>query len=403
MSVQLKGKAIMAQSGGPTAVINNSIAGVIHEAQRHKAITGIYGAINGILGVLNEEIVDLRRESKVTVKGLRHTPSAALGSCRRKLSEEDMARILKVFKRYDIRYFFYNGGNDSMDTANKISLLARRENYEIRVIGIPKTVDNDLVITDHCPGYGSVARFNAIAIRDAGFDTEAIYQPDTVKIYETMGRDTGWIAAASCLAREKEDDAPHLIYLPERPLNLDKFLEDVKAVYDRLKKVFIAVSEGVVGEDGKPISSSSKGVDMDSFGHVQYGGAADFLCNLIKTKLNLKARFDKPGTIQRMGMDRSSPIDRNEAYLVGVMAVRHAAQGKSDFMVTLIREKGSRYRCCTGLAKLEEIANKVKKVPDEFISPSGNDVTPAFLKYARPLIGGPLHPYVRLKKVLVNK
>jgi 6-phosphofructokinase 1 len=392
----------MAQSGGPTAVINNSIAGVIDEAKKHKVITGIYGAINGILGVLNEEIVDLRKESSAVVKGLRSTPSASLGSCRRKLSEEDMARILEVFKRYDIRYFFYTGGNDSMDTANKISKLAQKENYEMRVIGVPKTVDNDLVITDHCPGYGSAARFNAVAIRDAGFDTEAIYQPDTVKIYETMGRDTGWIAAASALAREKKDDAPHLIYLPERPLNLDKFLEDVKRVYDRLKKVFIAVSEGVVGEDGKPVSSSASEVDVDSFGHVQFGGASDFLCNLIKNKLNLKARFDKPGTIQRAAMDRSSKTDRDEAYLAGKTAVLHAVKGKTDFMVTLDRKKGP-YKCRTGLAKLEEIANKVKKVPDEFISPSGNDVTAKFIKYARPLIGGPLPPYVRLKKTLVRR
>lgn len=402
MAIQLKGRAIMAQSGGPTAVINNSIAGVIEEAKKHKTITGIYGAINGILGVLNEEIVDLKRETNTTVKGLRYTPSASLGSCRKKLSEDDMSRILEVFRRYGIRYFFYTGGNDSMDTANKISKLAEKRNYEIRVTGIPKTVDNDLVITDHCPGYGSVARFNAIAIRDAGFDTEAIYQPDTVKIYETMGRDTGWIAAASALARERKDDAPHLIYLPERPLNIDKFLKDVMAVYDRLKKVFIAVSEGVVGEDGKPISSSSSSVDVDSFGHVQYGGAADFLCNLIKNKLNLKARFDKPGTIQRAAMDRTSPIDMKEAYLAGVAAVRHAVKGETDIMVTLVREKGKGYKCRTGAARLEDIANKVKKVPDEFISPSGNDVTPQFIKYVRPLIGGPLHPYVRLKRVLVK-
>ena len=398
MVTRLKGKVLMAQSGGPTAVINNSIAGVIEEAKRHKAITGIYGAINGILGVLNEEIVDLGKESPAIVKGLRRTPSAALGSCRRKLSEEDFNRILEVFRSYDIRYFFYTGGNDSMDTANKISKLARKENYEIRVMGIPKTVDNDLVITDHCPGYGSVARFNAIAIRDAGLDTEAIYQPDTVKIYETMGRDTGWICAASVLAREKKDDAPHLIYLPERPLNLNKFLGDVQAVYARLKKVFITVSEGLVGEEGKPLASSAAGVDVDSFGHVQYGGVADFLCNYIKAKLNLKARFDKPGTVQRSAMDRTSPVDREEAYLVGKMAVRQAIKGMSDCMVTLIRKKGPAYKCEPGLAKLAEIANKVKKIPAEFISPSGNDVTPEFIKYVRPLIGGPLPPYVRLKK-----
>lgn len=401
MATRLKGKAIMAQSGGPTAVINCSIAGVIEEARRYRDITGIYGAVNGILGVLNEEIVDLKREKAAVIRGLCSTPSAALGSCRKKLSDEDMGRILEVFRRYGIRYFFYIGGNDSMDTANKISILARRENYEIRVMGIPKTVDNDLVITDHCPGYGSVARFNAISIRDAWFDTQAIYQPDTVKIYETMGRNTGWIAAASALAREKKDDAPHLIYLPERPLNLDSFLEDVKAVYEKLRKVFIVVSEGIVGEDGNPISSSSSSVDVDSFGHVQYGGAAEFLCNLIKARLKLKARFDKPGTIQRVAMDRSSPVDRREAYLVGVAAVRHAVKGDSDFMVTLVREKRGKYRCRTGLARLEDVANKVKYLPQEFIASSGNDVTSQFIRYVRPLVGGELPPYARLRKVYI--
>lgn len=398
MAERLKGNCLMAQSGGPTAVINASIAGVIQEAMKHGEIEGIYGAINGILGVLNEEFIDLRREKPETIEGLKNTPSSALGSCRHKLKPEDYDRVLEVFQKYNIRYFFYAGGNDSMDTANKISSLAREKGHEIRVAGVPKTVDNDLVITDHCPGFGSVARFNAIAIRDAGRDTDAIYQPDRIKIYETMGRNTGWIAAASALAREAEDDAPHLIYLPERPLNLDKFLDDVQKVYDRLGRVMVAVSEGVVGEDGQPISASASAVDTDSFGHVQFGGADDFLASLIKEKLKIKTRFDKPGTIQRVAADRVSPVDRDEAYMAGAEAVRQTVEGGSGFMVTLVRESNEPYRVCTGTAPLSDIANQVKKVPDEFIGGEGNDVTGAFLTYARPLIGGSLHPFVRLGK-----
>src|SRR3990167_2637994 len=217
VSNSLKGNCIIAQSGGPTAVINSSIAGAIHECLKHKEIKGIYGAINGILGVLNENIVDLRKEKPAEIEKLRKTPSSALGSCRHKLKEEDLNKIVNVFSKYNIRYFFCAGGNDSMDTANKVSKLAQKEGYELNVMGIPKTVDNDLPITDHCPGYGSVARWLAISVRDAGLDTEAIYTSDTVKIIETMGRNAGWITASTALAKEREDDAPNLIYLPERP------------------------------------------------------------------------------------------------------------------------------------------------------------------------------------------
>ncbi len=227
----LRGTLVVGQSGGPTAVINASLAGVVQEALRHDVIEGVYGMVHGIEGLLREALVDLRRETAETIEGLKHTPSAALGSCRHRLSAADYAQALQVLRAHGIRYFMYIGGNDSADTAHRLAALAAQENYELRVIGVPKTVDNDLVETDHCPGHPSVARWLAVAVRDAGLDSAAIGVVDTVKVIETMGRDTGWITAATALAREREGDPPHLIYLPERPLQRERFLADVERVY----------------------------------------------------------------------------------------------------------------------------------------------------------------------------
>lgn len=397
----VKGNCIIAQSGGPTAVINASVYGVIEEAVKHSQIQGIYGAINGIKGVLNTEIIDLRKESSDTINGLKGTPSSALGSCRYKLKQEDYGKVMEVFRKYNIRYFFYAGGNDSMDTANKVNNLAREKGYDLMVIGIPKTVDNDLMETDHCPGYGSVIRHNAIAIRDAGRDTEAIGTTDKIKIFETMGRDTGWIAAGSALAREDKNDAPHLIYLPEKAINVDSFLGDIQNVYDKLGYVFIAVSEGVVGENKEPLAASASKVDLDSFGHRQYGDVGAYIAELVKNKLKLKARWEKPGTAQRAAADRVSRVDVEEACLVGNFAVKSAVAGKSGFMAALIREKGGVYKVYPELVDLSKVANLRKVMPPNFINDKGNDVTEDFLKYARPLLGGPLYPYIRLKKVKI--
>jgi 6-phosphofructokinase 1 len=398
----LKGNCIIAQSGGPTAVINSSIAGAIHECLKHKEIKGIYGAINGILGVLSENIVDLRKEKPAEIDKLRKTPSSALGSCRHKLKEEDLDKILSVFRKYNVRYFFCAGGNDSMDTANKVSKLAQKEGYELRVMGIPKTVDNDLPVTDHCPGYGSVARWLAISVRDAGLDTEAIYTSDTVKIIETMGRNAGWITASTALAKEREDDAPNLIYLPERPFDNEKFLQDVDRVYKKLGHVLITVCEGLKNKEGEYLTASRRSVDTDGFGHKQLGGVGDYLCDLIAANLKIKARFDKPGTIQRVSSVCASRTDLNEAYLVGKVAVRKAVSGMTDMMVTLVRAEGKEYRCFTGVTQLENIANKEKKVPDNFINADGNFVTEEFLNYVKPLIGSPLPEYARLRKYPVR-
>ena len=398
MSRNLVGNLIVCQSGGPTAVINSSLVGVIDEALRHDEIKGVYGAVNGILGILNLSIVDLSREDPSVIAGLRTTPSAGLGSCRYKLKEGDLGKILDIFEEYNVRYFFINGGNDSMDTGNRILKFAQERKYALRVMGIPKTVDNDLLHTDHCPGYGSAGRWLAIATMDAGKDTEGIYTADPIKIIETMGRNTGWLAATTVLAKQKEEEAPHLIYLPEVPFLLEKFPEDVQAVHKALGYAVIVVSEGIRGEDGKPLVESKRATDMDSFGHRQPGGVGQYLANVIAENLNIKARCDKPGTIQRSSMLCASSTDLQEAYLVGKMAVLYAVEGKSGYMVTLERVNSPQYQIKTGLVELGKVANSTKEFPLEFITKDHNSVTPEFIKYFSPLLGGDLPSYVKLKK-----
>ena len=397
------GNAIVGQSGGPTAVINASLAGVIEEAKRHSEIKGIYGAVNGVEGLLQEEIADLRAESAEMVSLLPNTPSAALGSCRKKLAPDDYNRLLDIFQAYGIRYWFYIGGNDSADTSHQVRRLAAEAGWEMRVIGIPKTVDNDLAYTDHCPGYGSVARFNALATRDAGRDTTALHTVDTVKIIETMGRNAGWITAATALARDEPGDPPHLIYLPERVFDAERFLADIKRQVDKGRGCVVAVCEGLRDASGEPLVSFKHTVGTDSFGHKQLGGVGDYLVNLIAEELGIKARFDKAGTIQRAFGLAQSEVDVAEAKMVGQAAVRAACEGTTDKMITLERVSQDPYRCNTGLAALGDVAKAERPVPDEFINAEGNDVTPAFAEYARPLIGGPLPPYARLKLQRVPK
>jgi len=399
----LKGNLLVGQSGGPTAVINASLAGVIEEAKKHPEIRDLYGAVNGVQGLLEEEMVDLRSEDDKTISLLPNTPSAALGSCRRKLTDADYDRLLAVLKAHDVRYLFYIGGNDSADTSHRIGRLAAAAGWEMRVVGIPKTVDNDLGFTDHCPGYGSVARFNAIATRDAGLDTLALHTVDTVKIIETMGRNTGWITASAALARDEPGDPPHLIYLPERPFDADRFLSDVKAQVDEGRGCVVAVCEGLRDAEGNILASFKHAVGTDSFGHKQLGGVGDHLVSLIAEGLGIKARFDKAGTIQRVSGLAQSEVDVAEAKMAGTAAVQRACEGITDKMVTLERVSQSPYRCETGLAPLAEVANAERPVPDEFIAEDGNDVTAAFLDYARPLIGGPLQAYARLKMNRVAK
>lgn len=409
---ELVGNVLVGQSGGPTSVINASVAGIISEALNHECIEEIYGALNGVLGILQEDLIDLASESQQQIRALRHTPGAALGTCRYKLKKQaDFERVLEVFKAHNIRYFFYIGGNDSQDTADKISKLAQQQGYELRVIGIPKTVDNDLVSTDHCPGYGSVIKYISTTVREIAADNEAMGQGDLVSIVEVMGRNAGWIAAGAALAKRRDHphDPPHLIYLPEVAFSTEKFVADVQRVLKREKYCLIVVGEGLVDADGNYVSAAEA---TDAFGHAQLGGAGDYLRSLVEQNLpGVKARTAKFGIAQRAAAHAGSKTDADEAFLAGQAAVKAAINGETDKMVTLVRGDGDHYTCETGLAPLSDIANGVKKLPREWINEDGVSMNFQFLRYAQPLIQGEtpvaydngLPVLAKLEKVRVDK
>ncbi len=385
--------AILAQSGGPTAVINASACGAVQEAMKSGVIGRVIGANNGILGVLKEDLFDISAEKPETIEALKRTPAAAFGSCRHKLkslheSKADFERVIDVFKAHDIRYFFYAGGNDSMDTADKVGQLAAEGGYELTCVGIPKTIDNDLVCTDHCPGYGSVAKYVATAAMNAGRDTEALYTTDTCTILEVMGRNAGWIAAATGLARRSDEEAPHLIYMPETAFSFDKFITDCKRVLKELGRIFIVAGEGLKDAKGEYVTAENSGFGVDSFGHAQLGGVAEMLKVVVEKEVGVKARFNKLGTNQRSAMHFASLTDVNEAHMCGAAAVKAALKGENGVMVTLVRGKGKKYSCATGLAPLAEVANGEKKVPRDYINKEGNGVTAKMLDYVRPLVKG---------------
>ena len=350
MSEELTGNVLVGQSGGPTAVINASVAGVIAEALNHVEIEEIYGTLNGVLGILQEDFIDLAAESQQTIRGLKFTPGAALGTCRYKLKKQaDYERVLEVFKAHNIRFFFYAGGNDSQDTADKISKLAQQQGYALRVIGIPKTIDNDLPIIDHCPGYGSVIKYICTTIREIACDNEAMGQHDIVQIVEVMGRIAGWIAAGASLAKRKDHphDAPHLIYLPEVAFSTEKFIADVQRVLKREKFCLVVVGEGLIDADGNYVSAAEA---TDSFGHAQLGGAADYLQGLVEQNLpGIKARTVKLGMAQRAAVHVGSKTDADEAFLAGQAAVKAAIAGETDKMVTILRGDQDHYTVETGL------------------------------------------------------
>ena len=389
MSEELEGNCLVAQSGGPTSVINASLAGVVAEALNHECIEEIYGGVNGILGILNEQLVDLAAETQQTIRALRHTPGAALGTCRFKLkSQQDYDRVLQVFEAHNIRYFFYAGGNDSQDTADKISKLAQERGYDLRVIGIPKTIDNDLVTTDHTPGYGSVIKYIATTVKEIACDNAAMGQYDLVQIIEVMGRNAGWIAAGAALAKSRDEPnaAPHLIYLPEVAFSAEKFISDVQHVLQKEKYCVVVVGEGLVDADGNFVSTAS--ASADAFGHSQLGGAGEYLRGLVEETLQIKARAVSLGMSQRAAVHCSSQTDNDEAYLAGQAAVEAAIAGETDKMVTLVRGDGETYTCETGLTPLAEIANGVKKLPESWINEDGVSMNFNFYKYALPLIQG---------------
>ncbi|KJS84800.1 MAG: hypothetical protein JM58_10240 [Peptococcaceae bacterium BICA1-8] len=396
----LRGNLLIGQSGGPTPVINASLAGVLSEAKKMPEIEKIYGMKNGIDGALKKEVYDLTQEPDDLVNRLLYTPASALGSCRHKLSKnEEYEQLLELFRANNIRYFVYIGGNDSMDTCHKISMLALERNYDMLVIGVPKTIDNDLPITDHCPGFGSAARFIALSTIESGRDLEAMNTFDDVAIYEIMGRHAGWLTAASALGKRCEEDAPHLVYLPERTFDEDQFLKDVKAVYDRLGYVYVAISEGVRDKEGEFIGTGDTATD--AFGHklISLGdGPAAYLAKLIMSKLGIKARVNRPGTIQRAMASLASECDVEEAFRVGKAAVKYFAEGISDVMVTLERLPLDEYKVEIGQVPLSKVANVEKFMPDNFINAEGNFVTKEFYDYCLPLIGDAVPDYARLTK-----
>ena len=381
----LAGNAIIAQSGGPTAVINNSVAGAVETWFARAPGGAIYAGISGIKGILEGRIIDLAAQEKPVLAGLRYTPGAGLFSCRYKVSAEDQQKLVEVFKKLNIRYFFYIGGNDSMDTAHKTHLAALEADWEMRVIGIPKTVDNDLPFTDHTPGYGSAAKFIAASVRETGIDLESVSTKNKVTILEAMGRDAGWLTAAGALAKRREDEAPHLLYLPELPFSHERFLADVERVYQRLGYCYVVASEGLADAEGNYIAASPT---VDAFGHRQLSGAGEALKNMVEAELGIKARCNTLGTTQRAAMHFASRTDAEEAFMVGRTAVDYALAGKTGLMVTIERASEEPYRSLAGEIELEKVANIARKLPLEWINAEGNFVKEEFIRYARPLIEG---------------
>ena len=409
----LKGACIIGQSGGPSSVINASAYGAIKTALDNPDITKVYGALNGIQGVLNDNLIDMGAEDPDELALMKYTPSSALGSCRYKLKDAsvddtDYKKILEIFKKYDVRYFFYNGGNDSMDTCNKISKFMLENGYECRVMGIPKTIDNDLAGTDHCPGYASAAKYIATSGMEIYQDAH-VYDKGMITIIEAMGRNAGWLTASAALASTK-GFGPDFIYLPEVPFSIDKFLEDVKKVYDATGKCMVVVSEGIKDVNGTYISSY--GTDLskskDSFGHAQLGGLAAYLASVVGEKTGAKVRGIELSLLQRCAAHCASQTDIEESYSAGAAAVTNAVNGITDKMVGFERTyENGKYVCNIKLFNLDVVANTEKTVPIEWITKEGNNLTDDFAEYAMPLIQGEtklvkedsLPRFVHLKKV----
>lgn len=394
---ELAGNLLVGQSGGPTAVINASVAGVLQEAGKHECIEEIYGGLNGILGILNEELIDVNEEKAKSIEGLKYTPAAALGTCRYKIdfkkkpekAAQDMDRLFQVFQAHNIRYFFYAGGNDSQDTSHKIHLEAVKRGWDMRVIGVPKTIDNDLPHTDSCPGYGSVIKYCGATVMEVGADVGSMATDDgSCCIVEVMGRAAGWIAAGTVVAKRAPADPPHIILLPELPFNEDKFLEKVKETVAAYRYCIVVVGEGLKNEAGEEIGADK--TRLDAFGHPVLSGAADKLAEIVQGRINLKTRTVKLGYAQRAAAHFASATDADNAYACGVAAVKAAVEGKSGFMVKIVRnvQSDGSIQWSTGLQPLEDIANVEHFIPRDWISEDGLLPNEKFIEYARPLVEG---------------
>lgn len=407
--------AFYAQSGGVTSVINASACGVIETARKHPDQIGkIYAGRNGIIGALTEDLIDTSQESDADIAALRYTPAGAFGSCRFKLkgleeSKAEYERLIEVFKAHDIGYFFYNGGGDSQDTSHKVSQISAKLGYPITCVGVPKTVDNDLPITDTCPGFGSVAKYVAVSIKEAAFDVISMSRTSTkIFVMEVMGRHAGWIAAAAGLAAEKAGDAPHIILFPERAFNQAAFLAKVDETVKKYDFCVIVVSEGVKGEDGKFLSDAGT---RDAFGHAQLGGVAPMIANLCKSELGYKYHWAVADYLQRAARHIASKTDVDQAYAMGKAAVEFALAGKTAVMPTIVRTSSAPYQWEVGMANLADVANVEKKMPADYITEDGFGITAACREYLQPLILGEDYPpyvnglpqYVQLKNVPVLK
>jgi len=407
--------ALYAQSGGVTAVINASACGLIETARKYKTKIGkMYAGRDGIIGALTEDLIDTSKESAQAIRALRYTPAGAFGSCRYKLkgleeSRTQYTRLIEVFKAHNIGYFFYNGGGDSQDTAHKVSQISEKLGYPITCIGIPKTVDNDLSVTDCCPGFGSVAKYVAVSIREAGFDVASMAKTSTkVFIMEVMGRHAGWIAAAGGLAAEKDGDAPHILLFPEVVLDEQKFIAKVDETVKKYGYCAMVVSEGVKNNEGKFLSES--GI-KDAFGHAQLGGVAPIIAKLVKDKLGYKYHWAVADYLQRAARHIASKVDVEQAYAVGKAAVELAIKGHNAVMPTIVRKSNRPYKWTIGVADLAKVANVEKKMPTDYISADGFGITEKCRTYLQPLIQGEDYPpfknglpaYVRLKNVAVKK
>ena len=394
----IKGNALVGQSGGPTSVINASLQGIILAAEASKVIETLYGMRFGIDGFLSGNMVNLSAQSREIIEGLASTPSSALGSSRYKLKDEDLPEIRKVFENHNIRYFFLIGGNDTMDTIHRIEVYCRNHGYDLRGIGIPKTVDNDLFGTDHTPGYASAARFNALSVQQSGRLARDMQKVDSFVIYQTIGRDAGWLAAAAALARKENGDPPHLIYCPERSFHKNEFLEDAKACIEKYGYVSVVVSEGLKYPDGTPVSASEK---QDKFGNVEYGAMGGSSVGLSVHRIladatGLRGEFQITESLPMCAVDRAEPGDVERAAGCGAEAVRLASAGETGYMVTITRDESGDFGY--GRAELSDVAVRAREMPPEMINERGNDITEAFLDYARPLIS-PLPDYVSLEDI----
>ncbi|SDF57420.1 6-phosphofructokinase [Marvinbryantia formatexigens] len=381
---------LVAHGGGPTAVINTSLQGVVEAARASGRVDKIYAARFGAEGILKGDLMDLTEVPAEVIARLRHTPASAIGSCRRKLTQDDYPTVLETIKKFKIDAFFYNGGNDSMDTCNKVNELAVKEGLNLSVIGIPKTMDNDLEVTDHCPGFGSAARYAAISASELALDASGL--PIHVVVLELMGRNAGWVTAAGAMAR-RLTRCGQLTYLPEVPVDMDRMLADIEAVYAKGNGLLVTVSEGVCGPDGKPLADT--GI-VDGFGHVVPGGTAQYISGQIMQKLGIKSRAEKPGLLGRCSIPYVSPVDSGEAYEVGRYALESALRGESGQMVAIEAVRRPQYRSRLFLTPLSGVANAEKRFPLEWIV-DGNQIDDAFFDYAKPLMGEDFPQYAFLR------